>query len=106
MNVRSGKECVDTWPRRRSHGLPGSLNVLLTAAGKRRNHRTPNRLCHRLDGLKVALRCDRESSFDDIHSQSLELMGKSPLLIYVHAATRRLLAIPQGGIEYFHLLPF
>ena len=61
---------------------------------------TPDGRSNRLHRFKVAFRGDRESGFDHVHAQPVKLPRHAHLLAHVHAATRRLLAIPQSRVEY------
>src|SRR5579864_3397843 len=52
-----------------------------------------------LHRLEVAIRGNREPGFNHVHTQPVELTGHAQLLLHIHAATRRLLPIPQSGVE-------
>ena len=52
-----------------------------------------------LHGLEIALRGDGEAGLDDVDAEAFQLVGDGQLLIGVHAAARRLLAIAQGGVK-------
>ena len=54
---------------------------------------------HRAHGLEVALARDREARLDHVDAEPLELARERELLVQVHAAARRLLAVAQRGVE-------
>ena len=91
---------MDARPGRSFDRLPGPLDVRRAGAGQARDDGTANR---RRDGLhrrEIAFRGDGKSGFDDVHAQAIELMRQAQLLLHVHAAPGRLLAIAQGSVEY------
>src|SRR5581483_914743 len=50
-------------------------------------------------GLEVARRGGGEAGLDDVHAEALELARDRELLLDVHRASGRLLAVAQGGVE-------
>lgn len=51
------------------------------------------------DTIEVARAGDRESGFDDIHAERLELLGNLNLLYGVQLASRHLLAVAQRSVK-------
>ena len=103
MYRRGRDEEVDAWIRRALDRLPGAVDVLLGGARQRGHRAVLHRLGDRGYGLKVARRRDRKARFDHVHFQTLQAPRHLQLLLQVHAAARRLLSIPQCGIEDFNL---
>src|SRR5207244_11978519 len=60
---------------------------------------SPHGFGHAADGLLIALGRARESGFDDVHAQRVELEGEAQLRLRRHGIAWRLLAIPQRGVE-------
>src|SRR5438128_1751157 len=54
------------------------------------------------DRSEVAVRRDRETRFDDVDAERLELVRQPRLLVQIHRAPGRLLAIAQRRVEDFH----
>src|SRR5712691_860813 len=52
-----------------------------------------------LHGFEIAFGCDRESGFDDVHLQPLELPCHFQLLFHVHAEAGSLLPVSECCIE-------
>src|SRR5207302_3642051 len=104
VNVRGGEERMDAGTLSLFQGFPGPVNVKLTGACECRNHRTADLGRHGLDSIEVTLRSDRETGFEDVHVQALELMRHFQLLLEIHAAAGRLLTVTQSGIENEDLL--
>src|SRR5207244_6768093 len=57
------------------------------------------------DRTEVAHRSDRKSTLDHVNSQSCQLMRHLHFFVLVQAASRRLFAIAQGGVEDFYVIP-
>ena len=55
--------------------------------------------CHRLDGLKIAVRRGREARFNHIHAHPFKLTGNPQLFLLGHGGAWALFAVTQGGIE-------
>src|ERR1700680_3093253 len=83
---------------------PGSFNVARTAARQSGNHGAANLSRQRPHRIKIPFRCDRKSGLNDVHTQTVELVPHAYLLFAVHTATRRLLSVAQGGVEYRYML--
>ena len=83
----------------------GPLDVGLGGAGQAADDRTSHGLRNGLHRFEVAVARDREARFDDVDAESLELARQGQLLVQVHAAARRLLAVTQGRVEDEDLVP-
>eukprot|EP00962_Isochrysis_galbana_P041469 scaffold15242_cov138-Isochrysis_galbana.AAC.1 len=96
------------------HRLVAPLQVLLGGARQAGNSHRPamrpavdhvaGRLGHRRDGLKVALRRDREARLAHVHAQPRQLLGNLDLFRLSQRGAGRLLAVAQGGVEDDKLL--
>ena len=80
-------------------GLGGALYVE-RAAARQRGHLRPRKLAaDGVNGFEIALRGDGKAGFQDVDPKLHQLAGHLQLLGNIHAAARRLLAVPQRGIE-------
>src|SRR5215470_9405037 len=91
---------MDARPRRALERFPCALDVLRARARQTRDDRPPYGRSNRLHRFEVAVRSDREAGLDHVHTESIELVRHAQLLVDVHAAAWRLLAIPQRGVEH------
>jgi hypothetical protein len=89
----------------RLHGLPGALDVHAARAGETADDGLFELLGDRAHRLEIAIAGDREARLDHVHPQPLELASERELLLEVHAAARRLLAVAQRRIEDADQLP-
>src|SRR5689334_7969229 len=80
--------------------LPRALDIRGTSTRQAGNDRPANRSRNRLYSREITVRCDGKTRLDHVYAQTVELVRQTQLFLHVHAATRRLLAIAQGGIEY------
>ncbi len=80
------------------------LDVFGLCPSQRRDARLANGLRNRRDGRKVALRGHGKAGLDDVHAQILKGVGHGELFLRGHAATRRLLAVAQGGVEENYMI--
>ena len=99
VDIRGGQESVDPGLIRVLEGLPGPLDVPGDGPAERGNDRPATLPGDGLHRGEVVLRGHGEASLDDIHLERLQLAGHLQLLFQVHAATRRLLAVPEGRVE-------
>src|SRR5450432_4782357 len=79
-------------------GPGGALDVGRHAAGQRRDLDV-HLGTHGAHGLEVALGRDGEPGLEDVHAEVAELVRHAQLLGHGHAATGRLLAVAQRGVE-------
>ncbi len=100
MDVGGGQKDVNARPRGSLEGLPGALDIGGAGPGQGGDDGSPDGGGNRLHRGKVAFRGDGKAGFDDVHAQAVELVRQPQLLLHVHAASRRLLAIAQGSVEY------
>src|SRR5207248_2602873 len=75
------------------------VDVLLHGAREAADGRALDDFADLLHGLEVAGRRYRESGLDHIYAEELELPRDLQLLLDVQRRARRLLAVPQRGIE-------
>ncbi len=80
-------------------GLPGAVDVFVTAAGQAADHRASYVLGDPTDRLEVAGRSDGETRFDHVHPEFNQGFGNLHLFLEVHARSGRLLAIAERGVE-------
>src|ERR1700756_1810599 len=106
MNVRGCEEYVDARVCRVLECLPGSFDVGRTGAGQTGNYGTGKGRSDGLYCLKISIRGDGESGFDGIHAQAVEMAGEAQLFLHIHAATGRLLAVSQSGVEHLYSSSF
>ena len=99
MNVRGRQKNVDARARRALQCLPGAVDVARAGASQARNDGTPHRGGDALYRFKVAIGGDRKSGLDHVDAQAVELLGQAQLLLHIHAAARRLLAVTKRGVE-------
>ena len=99
VQVAGTHEGVDTRPTRPLHGLPGALDVLLVDAGEPCDGRALHFCGDAGYGFEVALGGDREAGLDHVYLQASELFGYLQLLLDRERDARRLLAVPQCGVE-------
>ncbi len=100
VHRRGGDEGVDAPAPRRPDRLAAAVDVLLAGAGEAADHRVPGAHRDLVDGGEVALGGDREAGLDDVDAHGVEHLGDLELLLVGHGGAGRLLAVPQGGVEY------
>ena len=98
VDVGRGQERVDARVPGALERFPGAIDVAGQRAAQARHDRVAERLGHGFHRLEVAIRRDRESGFDNVDAQLLELLGEPQLLFQVHRAPGRLLTVTQRGI--------
>ena len=105
VDIARGDEGVDAMADRRSHRLGAGLDVTGGGPGQPADHRTIG-AAHlggdALHRLEITAAGEGEPRLDDIDPQTGELLGDRQLLVQVQAGPRRLLTIPQGGVEDQH----
>jgi hypothetical protein len=106
MDVRGSQEYVNTRLGGSLYGVPSALDVHVSGAGQTGDRGPAYVFGDGAYGLEVAFRRDREPSLDDIDTESVKLPRHPDLFFQIHAATGRLLAIPQCGVEYSYSGPF
>src|SRR5208282_447389 len=99
MNVRSCQKNMDARVRRSLQCLPGAVHVADTSTSQARDDGTPHQGGDALYGFEVAIGGDGEPRFDHVHAEPVELLGQAQLLLHIHAAARRLLAVTKRGVE-------
>src|SRR5437016_9640469 len=99
MNVGGCEEHMNPWPDRRLQRLRRAFNVVTRSPRQSRDNRTRNRCRNGLHRREVSVRSDGEASLDDINAKLIQLPPQAHFLLYVHAATWRLLSIAQSGVK-------
>ena len=102
VDVAGGDEHMDAGLFGLFQGVPGGIDVLFAAAGEAGHGAFGDRPGDGLHALEVLRGDDGEARLDDVHPQLLQLAGHLHLLGEVHAASRGLLAVPQGGVKNFN----
>ena len=105
---------MDTMQRRVLDGFVTPFDVLLVGAREASNSHclrvwpalshSASGLRHARDGLEISLRRDGKSSLTNVHAKARELFANLHLFISRQCRSWRLLAIPQGGVEYPELV--
>jgi hypothetical protein len=97
---RAGRdEGVDARAGRELDRRAGPVDVLGRRPGQSRDGAVLDPLGDLADRLEVALGGDREAGFDHVDAHLLEDVGDLQLLLQVHGAAGRLLAVAHGGVE-------
>ena len=102
VDVAGGNEGMDAAPHRRGHGLGAGFDVSLGGPGQTADHRTVRRADSGgdpLHGVEIAAAGKGEAGLNDVDTEAGELLGDRQLFFQVQAGTRRLLAVPQGGVK-------
>ena len=102
VDVARGNKGMDAAIGRRSHGVGTGLDIAPGRPGKPTDNGSINAAHHlsdALDSAEIPGAGEGETGLDDVHSQAGELLGDRQLLLQVQAGARRLLSVPQGGIE-------
>jgi len=96
---RGGDEGVDARAAGVPDRLPGAIDIGVGRARQASDDRAIGVACDLAHRLEIAFGGDREAGLDDVDAHRLELRGDLQLLLEVHRATGRLLAVAQGGVE-------
>ena len=99
VDVGGGDEGMDAGPARVADRSPGGVDVGLVSAGEAADHRALDPAGDLLNRLEVPGRGDREAGLDHVDPKAAELLCDLDLLGGVEGDSRRLLAVPQGGVE-------
>ena len=100
-------EEVDAGMLRLLQGVPGGVDISLSAAGQAGHGAVLDCFCNGLHTLGVLGGHNGEARLNYIHAQSVQLPCHVQLFREVHAAAGGLLAIPERGVKYLdpsHLL--
>src|SRR5205085_9876895 len=103
VNVGGSQERVDARARGSAERLPGALDVGAGGARQPGDDRAADLPRDGLHGLEVAIGSDGEARLNDVDAEPVELPRHADLLRQVHAATGRLLAVPERRVKDFHL---
>jgi hypothetical protein len=99
VDVAGGDEGVDARLARVFQSRCRALDVLLPRPREPANPALAEIPGDGRDGFEVAVARDGEAGLDHVDPQTLELARQGELLGEVHAATGRLLAVAQRGVE-------
>ena len=102
MYGAGGEEHMDAAFGGRLEGFAGAVDVAVVAAREGTDGGAGVRadfFGDGADGLEIAGAGDREPGLDDVHAQLGERPGDLEFFAGGHAAARRLLPVPQGGVE-------
>ncbi len=99
MQRTGGQEQVQARTGGGLHGTQRGLDIGGQAARQHRQGGVAQFAGDQRMRLAVRLRTGRKTRFDDVHAQLGQAARHHQLLLRGHAATGRLLAIAQGGIE-------
>src|SRR5579863_5612541 len=99
MNVRHGEETMDSWMDSVSNRIEGALHIAWSAPRQSSDDGATHLTRHRLHSLKVAMRSNGEAGLNHVHAEPFQLARHGELFMNRHAATRRLLAIAECGVE-------
>src|SRR5207302_11238466 len=67
MDIRGCKKHMDNWLFSLTNALPSSLDIASIGTSKASNSCTPNTLSDLFDFSKIARRCSRKTSFNDVY---------------------------------------
>ena len=90
---------MDTSGLGTADGVVGSLDILIYAAGQRADGRAADGIRDGCDGCGVAGRSCGKAGLDNIDLECFELLCNLDLLVEVHGAAGRLLAVTQGRVK-------
>jgi hypothetical protein len=91
---------VDTELVRHPQGFAGGVDIGLEGAGQGADPAVLDMAGDGLYRLEVAGGGDGEADFHHVHPEALEGQGDLQFFLDRQAGGKRLLAVPQGGIEY------
>ena len=94
-----GQEDVDPGVRGVLQRFPRAVDVFVVAAGQAADRRAADRAGDLADRLEIAGRSDREAGLDHVDAQVDQRLGDLELLLEIHAAAGRLLAVAERGVE-------
>ena len=104
MDFAGGDKGVDAGAGGAFQALGGAFHVERAAARQRRYAAPREIRGHGGYGFEVAFGGDRKAGLQNVHSQLHQLGGHSQLLRHGHAATRRLFAVAQRGVEDIYVV--
>ena len=99
VEVGGGEEDVDAGLLRGFDRARGGLDIFALAPGERGDARAADLAGDLADGFRVTGGGDREAGLEDVDAEIGELVRHAELLVVVHGAAGRLLAIAERGVE-------
>ena len=105
VNVAGGEKGMDALVGSRCHRISAGFDVAARGASQATNHRSigaTNLASNGLHRIKVTGTGKGKPSLDDVDAQAGQLLSDGQLFIQIQAGPRRLLPIPEGGVENQH----
>ena len=102
VDVAGGDEGVNPPAGRRRNSIRAGLDIAPGCPRQSADHRTvfaTHLLGDALHSGKIARAGERKTSLDHIHAEPSQLLSNRQLLLEIEAGSRRLLTIPEGGVE-------
>ena len=102
MNVTGSNKGVDAPSWGRSQSFRAGFDVASRRPGQPADHRpvfTSDLLGDAVDSREITLAGEGEARFDDINTQSCQLLRDRQFFLKVETGSRRLFTIPEGGVE-------
>ena len=99
MLGRNADTRVDAFVFGQPQGVGGHVDVLFHGARQRANRRGRNGLRNLEYGVEVPGAGDRETRFDNVHTEAFQKFGDFDFLGGVQLTARHLLAITERGVE-------
>src|SRR5256885_1232162 len=103
MDIGGSQKNMDAWMRGMLQRLPRAVDIFVVSACQRGDGGTANLRRNSLNRIKVALRGDGETGFQNIHAQAVKLTCHLQLILHTHAAAGRLLAVAERRVKYEYL---
>ena len=82
--------------------FPRDVDVLFERPRQRSHYGILDHAGNAFDRLKISRRSDCKACLDNVHAQPVQLLRHAQLFAYVHAASRRLLAVAERSVEYLN----
>ena len=99
MDRAGGDEHVESFQACRRQGPGGHVNIARIAARQGADRGAVDQFGDLPDGVEILLRGRRKTGLDDIDAELGQAARQAQLARHAHAATGRLLAVAQRGIE-------
>src|SRR5688572_25568118 len=99
MDVGRSQKYMDARTGRLLQRAPRAIDVGGNGTRESGDDWPPHRAGHRAHRLVIAIGRNRESRFNDVHAQAIELLSETQLFRRGHAETGGLLAVAKRRIE-------
>ena|SRR5436305_1553311 len=90
---------MNAWAHGGAKSLSRALDIVSGCAGQGSDDRARHSGSYSLHSAEVTIRRDRETRFNNVNSQLVQLARQTDLFLHIHAAAGRLLTVAQSGIE-------